>query len=83
LFTTVDVAVRNGASVVSMSWTAGEFSGEVRLDNHFVTTGVTFLAASGDTGTGAVYPAASPSVVGVGGTALHLDVNGNYLSETV
>ena len=82
LLTAVDVAVRNGASVVSMSWTAGEFSGELRLDNHFVTTGVTFLAASGDTGTGVAYPAASPYVVGVGGTTLHLDGNGNYQSET-
>jgi subtilase family serine protease len=78
----VDAAVNNGASVVSMSWTAGEFSGELRLDNHFVTTGVTFLAASGDTGTGVVYPAASPYVVGVGGTSLHLDANGNYQDET-
>jgi subtilase family serine protease len=82
LMTAVDVAVRDGASVVSMSWTAGEFSGETRLDNNFVTTGVTFLAASGDTGTGAGYPAASPYVIGVGGTSLYLDANGNYLSET-
>jgi len=82
LMTAVDVAVRDGASAVSMSWTAGEFLGETRLDNNFVTTGVTFLAASGDNGTGAVYPAASPYVVAVGGTSLHLDANGNYLSET-
>jgi subtilase family serine protease len=82
LLAAVDTAVNNGASVVSMSWTAGEFSGELRLDNHFVTTGVTFLAASGDTGTGVAYPAASPYVVGVGGTSLHLDANGNYQNET-
>lgn len=82
LLASVDAAVNNGASVVSMSWTAGEFSGELRLDNHFVTTGVTFLAASGDTGTGVVYPAASPYVVGVGGTSLHLDASGNYQNET-
>ena len=78
----VDVAVRNGASVVSMSWSAGESSGERSLDNHFVTNGVTFLAASGDSGTGVGYPAASPDVIGVGGTSLTLDANGNYLSET-
>ena len=81
LTTGVDVAVRNGASVVSMSWTVGEFSSESRQDNHFVSTGVTFLAASGDAGTGAAYPASSPDVVGVGGTALTLDANGNYLNE--
>ena len=78
----VDVAVRNGATVVSMSWDTGEFSGEGNSDNHFVTNGVTFLAASGDAGTGVTYPAASPDVIGVGGTSLTLDSNGNYLSET-
>ncbi|MGH9747635.1 MAG: S53 family peptidase [Candidatus Acidiferrales bacterium] len=77
----VDAAVRNGASVVSMSWTVGEFKSEANQDNHFVSSGVTFFAASGDAGTGATYPAASPDVVGVGGTALVLDVNGNYQSE--
>jgi subtilase family serine protease len=83
LMSAVNVAVRNGASVVSMSWTTGEFSGEVNLDSQFVSNGVTFLAASGDTGTGAAYPASSPDVVGVGGTALHLTANGTYQSETV
>jgi subtilase family serine protease len=81
LLSAVDAAVRNGASVVSMSWTAGEVSGERNLDNHFVANGVTFLAASGDTGTGVAYPAASPYVIGVGGTSLTLDASGNYLSE--
>jgi len=78
----VDVAVRNGASVVSMSWTAYEFSSEAGLDNHFVSNGVTYFAASGDNGTGAVYPAASPFVIGVGGTSLSLDSHGNYASES-
>jgi subtilase family serine protease len=82
LVAAVDVAVRDGASVVSMSWTAGEFSGETSLDNHFVSNGVTFLAASGDSGTGVAYPAASPDVVGVGGTTLTLTASGSYSSET-
>jgi subtilase family serine protease len=76
-----DTAVPNGASAVSMSWTVSEFSSESRLHNHFVSTGVTFLAASGDNGTSVAYPASSPDVVGVGGTSLALDANGNYLSE--
>jgi subtilase family serine protease len=78
----VDIAVRNGASVVSMSWLAGEFSGERNQDNHFASNDVTFLAASGDNGTGPAYPAASPGVVGVGATSLSLDSQGNYLAET-
>ena len=78
----VDVAVRNGASVVSMSWTAGEFSGEVNADNHFASNSVTFVAVSGDRGTGTAYPAASPFVIGVGGTSLSLTSNGDYQNET-
>jgi len=78
----VDVAVRNGASAVSMSWTVAEFSGENSYDNHFTASGVTYFAAAGDSGTGVVYPAASPDVVGVGGTSLHLNSSGNYQSET-
>jgi len=82
LLSAVDVAVRNGASAVAMSWMVGEFTGENSYDTHFVSSGVTFLAASGDNGTGAAYPAASPDVVGVGGTTLTLSSTGNYQSET-
>ena len=78
----VTTAVKNGASAVSMSWTAGEFSSETSMDKNFVSNGVTYLAASGDVGTGAVYPAASPDVIGVGGTSLYLNANGSYQSET-
>ena len=78
----VDVAVRDGASVVSMSWASAEFSGESKFDNHFVSNGVTFLAASGDNGTGVAYPAASPDVIGVGGTSLSVSKTGSYISET-
>jgi len=76
------VAVRNGASVVSMSWTASEFSSESSMDKNFASNGVTFLAASGDAGTGVAYPAASPDVIGVGGTSLTLTASGAYQSET-
>ena len=77
----VQTAMRNGASVVSMSWTVGEFSSEASLDNYFASNSVSFVAAAGDSGTGVAYPAASPFVIGVGGTSLALDANGNYLSE--
>ena len=77
----VDAAVQNGASVVSMSWGGGEWSGESSYDTHFVVNGVTFTASSGDSGNGAEYPAASPDVVSVGGTTLTLS-SGNYSSET-
>jgi subtilase family serine protease len=76
------VAVRNGASVVSMSWTASEWSTESSMDKNFVSNGVTFVAASGDAGTGVAYPAVSPDVIGVGGTSLTLNASGAYQSET-
>jgi hypothetical protein len=89
LITAVDFA-RNqpGVSVVSMSWGAGEWSGETYYDGYFTTptghTGVTFVAASGDNGSsgGAESPAASPNVLAVGGTQLTTDTVGDYLSET-
>jgi subtilase family serine protease len=78
----VTVAVRDGASCVSMSWTVGEFSGETSMDKNFVSNGVTYVAASGDAGSGVAYPAASPDVIGVGGTSLYLSASGSYQSET-
>jgi subtilase family serine protease len=79
----VDVAVQMGASVVSMSYGGGEYATEVNDDVHYNVPGVTFVASSGDSGTGAQYPAASPYVVGVGGTTLTINsTTGAYVSET-
>jgi subtilase family serine protease len=69
----VDVAANNGARAVSMSWGGSESSSESSHDSHFNKPGVTFTASSGDSGTGTEYPAASPYVVGVGGTTLALN----------
>jgi subtilase family serine protease len=77
----VDVAVANGATVVSMSFGGGEFSSETSSDTHFNVPGVTFCASSGDSGHGAFYPAASPYVVAVGGTTLTLS-GGTWSKET-
>ncbi|MDE3077919.1 MAG: S53 family peptidase, partial [Chloroflexota bacterium] len=77
LFGAVDAAVSRGASVVSMSWGGGEFASESAFDAHFDHTGVSFTASAGDAGTGALYPAASPLVISVGGTTLPLDGAGN------
>src|SRR6202041_574317 len=48
---------------------------------NFVSNGVTYVAASGDAGTGVAHPAASPDVIGVGGTSLYLSASGSYQSE--
>jgi subtilase family serine protease len=80
LFGGVDVAVAQGAHVVSMSWGFNDSqlgSAELGLDSHFKGSGVTFLTSSGDVGAQLYYPSASPYVVSVGGTTLLLDANGN------
>jgi hypothetical protein len=75
-----------GVSAVSMSWGGGESSSETGYDSYFLTPsghqGVTFLAATGDDGTPANYPAFSPNVVAVGGTSLDINSSGTYISET-
>ncbi|HLI46455.1 MAG TPA: S53 family peptidase, partial [Geobacterales bacterium] len=82
LLAAVDYAVSQGAKVVSMSWGGSEFSSESSYDYHFNVAGVSFFASSGDSGHGVIWPAASPYVIGVGGTTLNLDAQGNVLSET-
>jgi len=73
-----------GVVAISMSWGGAEFSDEVALDNHFVDPSgkITFFASSGDNGSGASWPAASPNVVAVGGTKLTLSQTGTVSSET-
>ncbi|HTQ30636.1 MAG TPA: chitobiase/beta-hexosaminidase C-terminal domain-containing protein [Opitutaceae bacterium] len=78
----VDFAVSLGAKQVSMSWGGSEFSTESSSDYHFNVPGVAFFASSGDNGAGVEYPAASPYVVGVGGTTLHLTSSNTISSET-
>ncbi|MHB1557928.1 MAG: S53 family peptidase [Isosphaeraceae bacterium] len=74
--------------VISMSWISSEFAGETRYDGLFTTpgghTGITYVAASGDTGAagGVTYPSASPNVLSVGGTTLGLSASGGYGSES-
>lgn len=73
---------RSDVVAVSMSWGGSEFSTETAYDSDFVSPyGAPFFASAGDDGTGAQWPAASPNVIGVGGTTLNM--NGSTLvSET-
>ncbi len=95
LFTAVRAAARvPGVSVVSMSWSGSETASELNQDSTFLTpfnhTGVSFVAAAGDSGiysrsnptlVDPQYPATSPNVIAVGGTALFTTGNA-YASET-
>lgn len=82
LLRAVDLATSSGAGVISTSWGTAEYAGETDGDVHFQRPGVAFTASAGDGGSGVLWPAASPSVVAVGGTSLKLDQAGNVLSET-
>jgi hypothetical protein len=71
-----------------MSWGGSESPNETAYDSTFTTPaghqGVTFIAASGDSGSlsGAQWPASSPNVLSVGGTTLSIDSAGNNAGET-
>jgi hypothetical protein len=74
----VDYAVTNlNANVVSMSFGSVEYFGENSEDTYFQAPGVAYVAAAGDNSGEIDYPAASPNVIGVGGTRL-LFKNGVY-----
>ena len=76
-------ASRADVAAISMSWGGAEFPEETTLDSHFVSkSGAIFFASSGDNGSGASWPAASPNVVGVGGTTLSLSASGSFQNET-
>jgi subtilase family serine protease len=78
-------AARKDAVAVSMSWGGAEFSDEATLDSHFIgkSSSTVFFASSGDDGTGASWPAASPYVIGVGGTTLETTSStGAFISES-
>jgi subtilase family serine protease len=78
-------AARKDVVAVSMSWGGAEFSDELSYDSHFASktsSSIAFFASSGDDGTGASWPASSPSVIGVGGTSLQVSSSGVFVAET-
>jgi subtilase family serine protease len=77
----VNTAARLGASQISNSYGGGEWSGETSI-SAFDHPGVAVTASSGDSGYGAEYPAASPSVVAVGGTTLSVGTGNTWAGET-
>ncbi len=75
-----------GVVAVSMSWGGSEWSSQGSEDSYFTTpsghAGVTFFGSAGDNGSPALWPSLSSHVVGVGGTSLTVDSQGNYQGET-
>jgi hypothetical protein len=77
----------SGVVAISMSWGFNEFAREASYNGYFATPaghqGVTFVAASGDSGPlGAEWPSVSPNVLAVGGTSLNVSPAGQYFSES-
>ena len=66
----IALANKMGAGVVSMSFGAPEGSWVKTDDASFTATGMTYVAAAGDNGAQALWPAVSPNVLAVGGTSL-------------
>ncbi len=77
-----DYATSHGAQVVSNSWGGSEFSSEASYDAHFRHAGVVYLASAGDSGGAIEWPAASPYVMGVGGTSLTVTGANGYGGES-
>ncbi|WP_211265574.1 Kelch repeat-containing protein [Actinacidiphila oryziradicis] len=72
----VDEAVALGAKYISNSYGMSEVPSETAsLDAYYDHPGVAVVAASGDSGYGVGYPAASQYVTSVGGTSLTRDAN--------
>lgn len=65
----VKMAVAKGAKYISNSYGGGE-AGTATFDAAYRQSGVVITASAGDSGYGVEYPASSPGVIAVGGTAL-------------
>ncbi|KXU82308.1 peptidase S53 [Paraburkholderia monticola] len=81
LLQAINLANAMGPGVVSMSFGAAEGSWTASVDSAFSSANMTYVAATGDNGTGVEWPSISPHVLAVGGTQLTYD--GAARSETV
>jgi len=66
----VKLANAMGPGIVSMSFGAAEGSWTSSVDSVFTGAGMTYLAATGDSGAAVSWPSVSSNVVAVGGTTL-------------
>ena len=70
------------AGYVSSSWGTPEQLGLAANDSAMSAPGVSTFFASGDLGGTIEYPAVAPGVISVGGTTLHTDATGGFVSES-
>lgn len=69
----IEVAIKNGANIINMSWGGEEFNYHKEYDEIFKRKNISFVAASGDKPMFLDYPSSSPNVLSVGGTSLIID----------
>jgi subtilase family serine protease len=83
MLTAVDYArSRPDVVAISISWGGDEPSNPAYYNSRFTSKyGAVFFSASGDNGSGLVWPATSAKVVAVGGTSLNLKFDGTVISE--
>jgi hypothetical protein len=77
-------AAANLAGYISNSWGGDESASETSMDTSYFThaSGIVTTVSAGDGGYGVSYPAASPKVVSVGGTALSTASNPRGWTES-
>jgi len=73
--------------MAAVDYAANEFGSQTSYDGRFKSVNnkgenIVYLASSGDSGGIVSWPSSSNNVVGVGGTTLNTDANGNRTSET-
>jgi len=68
-----------GPGAVSMSFGSAEAGWASTTDSYFVGTGMTFVAAAGDSGAQVLWPAVSPNVLAVGGTSTNVSTTGSRI----
>ncbi len=77
----IGLANRMGAGAVSMSFGLNDPGWAANEDSVFTTTGMTYLAATGDTGGVVQWPAVSPNVLAVGGTGMNWSGSGTRYEQ--
>lgn len=70
LLAAIRLANAMGPGIVSMSFGASEGSWTSSVDSAFTGTGMSYLAATGDSGAAVAWPSVSTKVLAVGGTTL-------------
>ncbi|KAL0488010.1 hypothetical protein AKO1_008880, partial [Acrasis kona] len=73
--------VKYHAQYINMGFGTPDYTGMTSNDYLFFQLGVSFFAASGNSGTQTQYPSSSSNVIAVGGTSLYVDTYGNFSSE--